>query len=60
MIGKSDPEKTVFFYYYYPFSNTQLDIEFECAIAGNSWDIRDEFCAISEYFLVVHYVNLFL
>ncbi|CAD8082958.1 unnamed protein product [Paramecium sonneborni] len=54
IIGKNKQERIKYFEIYLdPFKSSPLDLELECT--GGDSDIREEFCAISEYFIVVHY-----
>jgi hypothetical protein len=47
---------TNFYEFLNPYTDSTLDLELKC-VAPDSFDIRDGFCAISEYFIVVHYVS---
>ncbi|CAD8108359.1 unnamed protein product [Paramecium sonneborni] len=51
VIGKESKESVMFVYKYYQHTLDTLYIEFECI---TDQDLRDGFCAISEYFIVVH------
>ncbi|CAD8121703.1 unnamed protein product [Paramecium sonneborni] len=53
-IGREKEERTSHFYIYKdPHKSSQLSFEVQCT--GGIGDIRQEFCAISEYFIIVHY-----
>ncbi|CAD8192906.1 unnamed protein product [Paramecium pentaurelia] len=53
-IGKNLNEITKYFEIFQsPFTSSSLDIEFQCT--DTTADPRDQFCAISDYFIVVHY-----
>ncbi|TNV74391.1 hypothetical protein FGO68_gene2621 [Halteria grandinella] len=59
IVGKSANEKTKFFYIYQnPHTSNTLNIKFKCE-KTSTLDIRDAFCAISEYFIVVHQCSPF-
>ncbi|CAD8079160.1 unnamed protein product [Paramecium primaurelia] len=54
IIGRSKQERTRHFNIpINPFKTSPLNFELQCT--GGDSDIRQEFCAISEYFIVVHY-----
>ncbi|CAK74085.1 unnamed protein product (macronuclear) [Paramecium tetraurelia] len=54
LIGKNKEERVRYFEIYKnPFTDPSLDLELQCT--GGNADFREEFCAISEYFIVVHY-----
>ncbi|CAD8085139.1 unnamed protein product [Paramecium primaurelia] len=58
IIGKISEERTLYFEIFQnPFKQSTLDIELQCT--DTTSDPRDEFCAISEYFIVVHYCQPF-
>ncbi|CAD8087586.1 unnamed protein product [Paramecium primaurelia] len=58
LVGRTFKEKTVFFNQSLPnFQNNNLYIEFKCDVG--TANITKEFCAISEYFIVVHYCRPF-
>ncbi|CAD8070395.1 unnamed protein product [Paramecium primaurelia] len=54
IIGMSLNEITQYFEIFQnPFTSSPLNIEFQCT--DTTVDPRDQFCAISDYFIVVHY-----
>ncbi|CAK82971.1 unnamed protein product (macronuclear) [Paramecium tetraurelia] len=54
VVGRNKQERTRHFNILKtPFKTSPLNIEFQCT--GGDSDIRQQFCAISEYFIVVHY-----
>ncbi|CAD8120180.1 unnamed protein product [Paramecium sonneborni] len=54
IIGKSSDERTKYFEIFQnPFLSSQLDIELQCT--DTNVNAIDQFCALSDYFIVVHY-----